>query len=47
VPLFVAHQRIADEARQMGFAEAIVTAPGDDGLLQGLEAHFGRNDTDR
>ena len=47
VPLFVAHQRIADEARQMGFAEAIVTAPGDDGLLQGLEAHFGRNDMDR
>lgn len=47
VPLFVAHQRIADEARQRGFAEAIVTAPGDDGLLQGLEAHFGRNDMDR
>jgi uroporphyrinogen-III synthase len=40
VPLFVAHQRIAEEARQMGFAEAIVTAPGDAGLLDGLEAHF-------
>lgn len=40
VPLFVAHQRIAEEARQMGFAEAIVTAPGDAGLLAGLEAYF-------
>jgi uroporphyrinogen-III synthase len=40
VPLLVAHQRIAEEARQMGFAEAIVTAPGDAGLLAGLEAHF-------
>lgn len=42
VPLFVAHQRIAEEARQMGFAQAIVTAPGDDGLLAGLEAHLAR-----
>ncbi len=40
VPLFVAHQRIAEEARRMGFAEVIVTAPGDAGLLQGLEARF-------
>lgn len=47
VPLFVSHQRIAGEARQMGFAEAIVTAPGDDGLLAGLEAHFGAMETDR
>jgi uroporphyrinogen-III synthase len=47
VPLFVAHQRIAEEARQLGFAEAIVTAPGDDGLLAGLEAYFGAMETDR
>jgi uroporphyrinogen-III synthase len=47
VPLFVAHQRIAEEARQMGFAEVIVTAPGDAGLLAGLEARFGAMETDR
>jgi uroporphyrinogen-III synthase len=47
VPLFVAHQRIAEEARRLGFAEAIVTAPGDAGLLAGLEAHFGAMETDR
>lgn len=47
VPLFVAHQRIAEEARQMGFAEAVITAPGDDGLLVGLEAYFGAMETDR
>ena len=46
-PLFVAHQRIAEEARQMGFAEAVITAPGDDGLLAGLEAYFGAMETDR
>ncbi len=40
VPLFVAHQRIAAEARGLGFAEAIVTAPGDAGLVEGLETHF-------
>lgn len=40
VPLFVAHQRIAEEARQIGFAVVAVTAPGDAGLLAGLEAHF-------
>lgn len=47
VPLFVAHQRIAEEARRMGFAEAVITAPGDDGLLAGLEAYFGTMETDR
>lgn len=47
VPLFVAHQRIAEEARQMGFADTVVTAPGDAGLLQGLEAHFSGKDMDR
>jgi uroporphyrinogen-III synthase len=47
VPLFVAHQRIAEEARHMGFAETIATAPGDEGLLAGLEAYFGAMETDR
>lgn len=39
-PLFVAHQRIAEEAAAMGFADVTVTAPGDAGLLAGLEARF-------
>lgn len=46
-PLFVAHRRIAEEARQLGFADVIVTAPGDAGLLAGLEAHWGARETDR
>ena len=40
VPLFVAHQRIGEAARTLGFARVVVTGPGDAGLLQGLEAHF-------
>jgi len=47
VPLFVAHQRIAEEARSKGFAAVVVTAPGDAGLLEGLEAHFGAMETDQ
>jgi uroporphyrinogen-III synthase len=39
-PLFVAHQRIAEEAAAMGFADVAATAPGDAGLLAGLEARF-------
>lgn len=39
-PLFVAHQRIAEEARTLGFAHVLVTGPGDAGLLTGLEAFF-------
>ncbi len=39
-PLFVAHRRIAEEAAAMGFADVMVTAPGDAGLLAGLEARF-------
>lgn len=46
VPLFVAHQRIAEEGRRMGFAVVTVTAPGDAGLLAGLEAQFGGNEMD-
>jgi uroporphyrinogen-III synthase len=46
VPLFVAHQRIAEEARRMGFAVVAVTAPGDAGLLDGLEAQFSGNEID-
>lgn len=39
-PLFVAHRRIADEAGRLDFREAIVTGPGDEGLLEGLVAYF-------
>jgi uroporphyrinogen-III synthase len=47
VSLFVAHQRIAEAAHLQGFAEVVVTAPGDAGLLAGLETHFGAMETDR
>ncbi|MBI4988404.1 MAG: uroporphyrinogen-III synthase [Rhodocyclales bacterium] len=47
VPLFVAHQRIAEEARRFGFAAVLVTAPGDAGLLAGLAARFGGNEMDQ
>jgi uroporphyrinogen-III synthase len=39
-PLFVPHPRIAETARDLGIATVTVTAPGDDGLLAGLVAHF-------
>lgn len=41
-PLFVAHRRIADEARRLDFSKVEVTGAGDEGLLAGLIAHFGR-----
>ena len=37
---FVTHSRIAELARQEGLENVILTAPGDDGLLAGLEAYF-------
>ncbi len=40
VPLLATHQRIAETARQAGFGKVIVTAPGDGGLLAGLDAYF-------
>jgi uroporphyrinogen-III synthase len=41
-PLFVAHRRIDEEARSLGFVRVTVTGPGDAGLLAGLEAYFGK-----
>jgi uroporphyrinogen-III synthase len=38
IPLFVPHERIAEAARQQGWQQVIVTASGDDGMLQGLIA---------
>ncbi|MBZ0104675.1 MAG: uroporphyrinogen-III synthase [Sulfuricella denitrificans] len=35
-PLFVPHERIAEAARGMGLVQAIVTPPGDEGLITGL-----------
>lgn len=35
-PLFVPHERIAQIARGMGLAQIIVTPPGDEGLVTGL-----------
>ena len=40
LPLFAPHARIAAHARALGFAEAIATAPGDDGLVAGLVEYF-------
>lgn len=39
-PLFVSHERIAQIARTLGFTQVILTAPGDDGLLEGLSNYF-------
>ena len=42
-PLFTAHERIAQKARDLGLAEIIITAAGDEGLLQGLINYFSSN----
>lgn len=41
-PVFASHPRIAAAARAAGLARTLVCAPGDDGLLAALDAHFGR-----
>lgn len=40
VTVFASHPRIVEAARAVGFARIVETAPGDEGLLQALEAHF-------
>jgi uroporphyrinogen-III synthase len=40
IPLFVSHDRIAKIAGKLGFADVILTSPGDDGLLEGLLNYF-------
>ena len=40
VPVFVSHPRIAAAATEGGFTRVIATGPGDQGLLDGLVAHF-------
>ncbi len=39
-PLFVPHARIAEAARKLGMQRVIPTAPGDDGLLDGMTGYF-------
>jgi uroporphyrinogen-III synthase len=39
-PLFVSHERIAQTANRLGLTHVVLTAPGDDGLLQGLLNYF-------
>ena len=39
-PLFVSHERITQTARRLGFDKVILTAAGDEGLLQGLLKYF-------
>jgi uroporphyrinogen-III synthase len=39
-PLFAPHPRIAETARGLGVREAVVTAPGDQGILAGLADYF-------
>ncbi len=40
VSLFVSHERIAQTARTLGFTRVILTAAGDDGLLEGISNYF-------
>jgi uroporphyrinogen-III synthase len=39
-PLFVPHSRIAAVARALGCHEVILTGPGDDGLIAGLQEYY-------
>ena len=40
-PLFVPHPRIEQAARELGLASVVLTAQGDDGLVEGLAQWFG------
>lgn len=40
IPLFVSHERIAQTARRLGLDKIILTAAGDEGLVQGLSKYF-------
>lgn len=40
LPVFAPHPRILDAARAVGFAEPILTAAADQGLLAGITRHF-------
>lgn len=38
--VFVPHERIAEAARCLGLEQVVMTAPGDEGLLSGLQEYF-------
>jgi uroporphyrinogen-III synthase len=38
--VFVSHERIAQTASSLGFTRVILTAPGDNGLLEGISNYF-------
>ena len=40
LPLFVPHERVADEARRLGAQEVLVAGPGDDEMFAALVAYF-------
>ena len=40
LPLFAPHARIAEQAREQGFARVIETDPADAGLMAGLTDYF-------
>lgn len=40
-PVFVPHPRIATAARELGCSQVIESAPGDEGLIEALQQHFG------
>jgi uroporphyrinogen-III synthase len=44
LPVFVPHERIAKHAQSRGAREVVVTAPGDDPLLERLVAYFDARD---
>jgi len=41
-PLFASHERIAAAARALGVQTVVLTGPGDDGLIAGLDAFFAK-----
>lgn len=46
-PTFAPHARIAASARALGMEQIIETGPGDEGLVDGLRAFFGKVQRDR
>src|SRR5687768_4722881 len=41
-PIFVPHPRIAATARELGLTDLVVTGPGDEGIVAGLEKYLHR-----
>jgi len=46
-PTFAPHARIAANARALGLEQVVETAPGDEGLVEGLKAFFGKVQAER